>query len=486
MFYNFFNKFKNNTQYYLPITLVLILGFALRIYKISLSYVWRDEAYTWNTIQFGFENIFNTTKWDTHPPGYSYLLFFWTRVFGESAFGMRSMSLFFGMLVIYLIYRFSLKQTNSYWIASVTALLVAVNPELVIYSQEARSYTIFAAITIGLFYILSRKLNTNTTIAAILLAMCGLLIHSLFLIVVPIIYIWHWYFYGKNNIKQVSILIGTTILLYLPYTSILKQQTKDKGADFWLKFNPYTALDENIKGLFTSYFFHPDYSGTPVLINAIVYTVYIGLILAAYQEYKNNRIRLAIIPVLFLGVMYLISFISPVFYIRYIQFVIPFILLLIAIGFFRIYSSNKLIGIMMVSILTFASVALYFTDIKQTPINANYQKALNSIVTSGEKNIFNPNPDITFDIVAYNIKMNNIDLKNFVLPYPQAITKQFQTGIIKPYNYAPNFENINSMVVLTEWDNQDVKAYLHGNNFCLTKAESVDIINIDYYSVCEI
>jgi uncharacterized membrane protein len=486
MFSNIITKFKNNSEYFLPITLVLILGFVLRIHKLTDSYIWRDEAYSWSTIHYGFNEIFNITKWDTHPPAYSYLLFLWTRVFGETPFGLRTFSLLFGMLAIFLMYKLAFKQTKSYWIASITALLVAVNPELVIYSQEARSYSEFLAITVGLFYILSDKLNSKRIVLGSLLALIALYTHSLFLLVIPLIFIWHWFFYGKNNLKSVLTLFGLTILGYLPYLTILKQQTKDKGADFWLKFNPFNALQDNLQGFVTSYLYHSDYQWTPILINAIICTTLIGLFLGLYQEYKNNRIRIIIIPFIFIAATYFVSFLSPIFYIRYIQFIIPFVLLIMVIGYHRIYQNNKIVSILIVSILTFSSILLYYTDIKRVPMNLNYNQALLSLKEQNVVNIVNPNPDITYDVVGYYNYLNKYEFNNFVLQYPQLTKKQFQKGIIKENNILNDPKLLKSFVVLTEWDNQDVKAYLNGLNLCLDKTNIVDKINLDFYIECEI
>jgi 4-amino-4-deoxy-L-arabinose transferase-like glycosyltransferase len=486
MFSNLLTKFKNNTEYFLPITLVLILGFILRIYRLTDSPIWRDEAFSWSTIHFGFDQIFNITKWDTHPPAFSYLLFFWTRIFGETPFGLRTFSLLFGMIAIFLIYKFVFQQTKSYWIASLTSLLVAVNPELVMYSQEARSYSAFLAITAGLFYILGAKLNTKRVILGALLGLFALYTHSLYIVVVPLIFLWNWFFYGKNNLKHILTLFGLIIIGYLPYLSVLRQQTKDKGGDFWLKFDPFNALQDNLPGFFTSYLYHSNYQWTPILLSAIFSTALIGLLLGIYQEYKNNRIRLIIIPIIFIAVTYFISFISPVFYIRYIQFVIPFVLLIMVIGYHRIFVSNKLVSILIVLIFTISSILLYFTDIKRTPINAQYNLALLSLKAQNVQNIVNPNPDITFDVVAYYNYLNQYQFNNYVLQYPQLTKKQFQKGIIKDDQYLKDPMKIKSFVVLTEWENQDAKAYLNGLSMCLDKTTTIDSIIIDFYSECQI
>ena len=465
---------------------ILILGFILRSYKLAQNYIWRDEAFYWHTTQFGFNNIFDITKWDTQPPLYSYAIFIWTKVFGDSPFALRSLALVFGMLVIYMIYRFTLKQTNSTWIALLSALLVAVNPELMIYSQESRSYTTLTFLTLLLAYLLSNKLTFKLSILTSIVAIIGLFTNSLFIIIVPLLYLWHWYFYGKNNLKNVLALFISTIILYIPYIPVLIQNTKDTGQSFWLKFEPLTAIQNNLAGLFTSYHYNLQYTWTGVLLSGILSTVVIGLILGIYQEYKNNRIRLLIMPLMFLTTMYFASFKTPMFYIRYIQYVIPFIVIIVAIGYYRIYVNNKLASALMIFILTFSSIALYITDIKNVPTNANYSQTLRITKAQDVQNVFNPDPHITFDVIAYYNKQNKLGLNNYILQYPKQTQKQFQTGLIKDNNKVNDIKTIKSMMVITEWDNQDAKAFLNEKNFCLINTQKVDVINLDYYEVCQL
>ncbi|MCL4295850.1 MAG: glycosyltransferase family 39 protein [Anaerolineae bacterium] len=131
-----------------PLLLAMILaGFALRLYRLGADSLWYDETVSAFLAAESVPDLIAHTTRDIHPPGYYLLLHFWTLAAGHSEFALAFFSLIFGVLIIPLTYRLARILANNS-VAIWAALLVAVSPYHLWYSQEVRMYTLGA--TLGL------------------------------------------------------------------------------------------------------------------------------------------------------------------------------------------------------------------------------------------------------------------------------------------------------------------------------------------------
>ena len=80
---------------------------------------------------------------ESTPPLYYMLAWLWARVFGLGAYGVRSLSALLGVALVPVAYACA-RELGSRRAALIAAALVAVNPFLVWYSQEARAYALLA------------------------------------------------------------------------------------------------------------------------------------------------------------------------------------------------------------------------------------------------------------------------------------------------------------------------------------------------------
>lgn len=140
--------------------LLLILAGAafLRFYRLDASSLWSDEGNTWALLGRSYADIAASAAADIHPPGYYWLAKSWAAVVGRDAWQMRSLSAVTGVLVVYVIYRIGLYLARPagrrHTVALVAALVAAVNPFLIYYSQEARMYMVLTLQSAGLFWAL--------------------------------------------------------------------------------------------------------------------------------------------------------------------------------------------------------------------------------------------------------------------------------------------------------------------------------------------
>ncbi len=139
------------------IAAILLLAFALRLYRLGYQSIWYDEGVSIHLAQKSLAALTAHTAGDIHPPLYYYLLYSWIKATGSSEFAVAFFSLFFGLLVIPLVYRIGRHLYNP-MVGSLAALLVAISPYNLWYSQEMRMYTLGASLGLVSLYSLLRLL----------------------------------------------------------------------------------------------------------------------------------------------------------------------------------------------------------------------------------------------------------------------------------------------------------------------------------------
>lgn len=128
---------------------ILFIAAVVRLIHLNQS-LWLDEAISLQAARHlpFLDLITKYSVSDFHPPGYLIILWGWIKIFGSSEIWVRIPSVIFGILTVFVIYVF-VKKTISSNVALLTALLLAINPLHVYYSQEARMYA-FAAFAVSL------------------------------------------------------------------------------------------------------------------------------------------------------------------------------------------------------------------------------------------------------------------------------------------------------------------------------------------------
>jgi hypothetical protein len=142
--------------------LVLILALAawLRFYRLEYQSYWNDEGNSRVLAGKSVSGILASAAADIHPPGYYLALKLWRGLVGETEFGLRSFSALTGLVLVALLYRLG----REYFDAPAgiaAALLGAVNPFLIYYSQEARMYALLATSSAASFLLFSLWLKST-------------------------------------------------------------------------------------------------------------------------------------------------------------------------------------------------------------------------------------------------------------------------------------------------------------------------------------
>ncbi len=135
----------------------ILLAFALRVHALGSQSLWYDEAVTAQVVQQGLAELARWTADDIQPPLYYAITAAWVQWAGLSEWALRFPSLFFGVLMTPLAYTLG-RRLFGRTAGNLAALLAALHPLWLYYSQEARMYTQLTALGMLAGYALLRVL----------------------------------------------------------------------------------------------------------------------------------------------------------------------------------------------------------------------------------------------------------------------------------------------------------------------------------------
>lgn len=182
---------------YFLLFLILILAVLLRLPSLGQAF-WGDEILSLQIVkhyQGDLTGMINYLRMvEVHPPLYYLLLSFWTHYFGFAEAAVRSLSLLFGLAIVVLSYFLGKQMWKSGRAGLLAALLVAIMPMPIMFSQEARPYIIFSFFGLLGLYQLNRYLEKRNWMALIyfsIFSIIGLYLHYSFIfILIPFLFWW--------------------------------------------------------------------------------------------------------------------------------------------------------------------------------------------------------------------------------------------------------------------------------------------------------
>jgi 4-amino-4-deoxy-L-arabinose transferase-like glycosyltransferase len=126
-----------------------LLGFGLRVLRLEFQPLWWDEGYSVWFATHPLSQMAALTARDIHPPLYYALLHGWTLLLGTAPVVLRLLSIFAGVLTIPTIHLVGRRLLGARP-ALLAALLAAISPLAVFYSQEVRMYGLVALLSAGI------------------------------------------------------------------------------------------------------------------------------------------------------------------------------------------------------------------------------------------------------------------------------------------------------------------------------------------------
>jgi hypothetical protein len=132
---------------------ILLLATGLRFYRLDTQSFWNDEGNAARAAERSIPLILEAAEGDIHPPGYYLLLHFWRGLVGESEFSLRALSALCSILTVALTYGLG-RRLLGVPVGIGGALLAALSPLAVYYSQEARMYALLGLLSTASTYLL--------------------------------------------------------------------------------------------------------------------------------------------------------------------------------------------------------------------------------------------------------------------------------------------------------------------------------------------
>src|SRR5947209_15218839 len=138
---------------------VVVIAAALRFATLHIQSYDYDELQTVRLLRMHFGSMLTGVARDeSTPPLYYILAWVWSRVFGTGEAGLRALSALFGTATVAVVYAVA-KDLASRGAALLAALLCALSPWFVYYSQEARAYALVALLVSISFWCFVRALR---------------------------------------------------------------------------------------------------------------------------------------------------------------------------------------------------------------------------------------------------------------------------------------------------------------------------------------
>lgn len=232
--------------------LTLLLATGLRFYRLDAQSFWNDEGNSARLSERDLGRILEGTASDIHPPLYYLLLRGWRELAGEDEFGLRAFSVFAGVLTVAATAALARLLTHrrrghapsmaATSVVLIAALLAAVNPALVYYSQETRMYALLALLaalaTLCLLRWLRAERAPGWMLGYVLTAVAGLYTHYYFPVVLGVhallvlAALWPWSAARvlgvvrpwRRTLGQGLGMATAVLLLYAPWMPIFLRQ----------------------------------------------------------------------------------------------------------------------------------------------------------------------------------------------------------------------------------------------------------------------
>ncbi|HID63585.1 MAG TPA: hypothetical protein EYP49_12735 [Anaerolineae bacterium] len=217
---------------------IIILAFALRIYRLDHQSIWYDEGLSVYFAEQRMGDMLAEISTADHPPLYFVALHLWIRIAGRSEFPVRYLSLAWGVMAVPLVFKLS-ERLASRGVGFWAAFLLSISPYHIWFSQETRMYTMVVALSLASVYVFLKLLSTWRTKHLWLCAALNLLglythFYFVFIILFENVVFLIWWLQGKAKqpflhwiAAQLSIAIG-----FLPWAGFAVEEFMT-GATYW-------------------------------------------------------------------------------------------------------------------------------------------------------------------------------------------------------------------------------------------------------------
>ncbi len=313
----------------------------MRLFGLGAESIWLDEVTSLTIARMDLASVVAWAAGDIHPPLYYLVLHFWLYL-GESEYALRALSALVGIACVAVVYALATEMWDrkvGWW----SALLLALSPLHIWYSQEARMYGMATTLSLLSSYFLVLGLERQRAsywIGYVISAVLAIYTHYFVLFV----FLFQWVFAlywlcrersgaGRRSWLTVQVLVA---LLFLPWMPILYHQVTTGGGGWVEKAIGRPTLSSLLDtwihystGLFRQVY--------PTLVRRLAYILFAFCSLLAGTHLLSDRRRGAALfslgyvalPVM---TIWSLSQVKPMYSIRYLLLFVPGYCMVLASG----------------------------------------------------------------------------------------------------------------------------------------------------------
>ena len=261
--------------------LILLLAFGLRLVNLNGRSLWYDEALailfaekSLTAMLRGTITITNGIAANVHPLLYFWLLHGWMQLVGQAPTAVRLLSVLFGTATVFVDYLLAEEIrdwgleigqnlqspiSNPQSLPLFTALLIALSPFHIYYSQETRMYGLLGLLTLLATLFWLRGWRTNQRRDWTLVGVCGALVlythtlGALYLAGLGMWAAWQWVRQGWQRWQGVVGSYALMLLLYAPWLTILPSQLGRVQQSYWVVRPGLTELLQTLLAFHVAY-----------------------------------------------------------------------------------------------------------------------------------------------------------------------------------------------------------------------------------------
>jgi 4-amino-4-deoxy-L-arabinose transferase-like glycosyltransferase len=347
---------------------IVLVGGALRLYRIDTPPLMHDEAYSYLTASRSLSGIVSELKLDSGPPLYYVVLHYWMKWFGASEYAMRLLSAVLGTALIGMVMWLG-RCLYSTPVSLLAGLIISTAPIQVHYSQKARMYTLVPLLAAAALFFAIRYVRTShrrDLFFCVLTTILALYTHNFMVFVCPalgaiLLLEGDW----ARRWKRFLVFGGGVGLGYLPWLPVLATQLRNPDPfawfqNVWEKWGPIKAVAWTL-----SSFSHG--GSQPFIVDGFnvkgsLWPVVLFVLLAAFgagmmfHRHRRSSIALSVGPMIFVALPLAGSAIASMVLMpnyaagRVGQIVFPAFCLVVAIGLSAIRPRIVAIGVAVAAI----------------------------------------------------------------------------------------------------------------------------------------
>jgi uncharacterized membrane protein len=268
------------------VAFIILMGLIVRLYDLDGESIWTDEGHAIYVSSLDIGELIEENSRDNHPPLYSLILHYWMKLGPNTAYYLRLLSVIFGVLAIFLIYKVGedLLDKNT---GLISAFFLSLSVFHIHFSQEVRSYALVVVLILLSFFLFIRLIkNPKPNYLILYIVVSSLLVYTHFLgwfvfLTQNIFYILQFPV-KKNRFKHVFIVDVIVLILYLPWLKVMISRIFSMQEEFWVLLPTWISIPQTFL----------IYAGTYTFFGICLLLIFSFLCLNSLLSFSDHKFKI--------------------------------------------------------------------------------------------------------------------------------------------------------------------------------------------------